>query len=249
MLKSRQEPPEWVHTGGGDSPVAESIAYSVDNGARVVNLSLSALNVLPATQAAIEYANQNNVVVIASSGNSGNGIPNYPASDPSVITVGAITINDLRAGFSNFGAHLDLVVPSPSIHTTNRNSDNSYDSVFGGTSAAAPHVVGLVALMLSVNPDLTPEEVRTAMTENADDFGDPGFDVFYGHGRINVGATIKAIAPLVGDINLDGQINLLDVAPFVELLQSGMFQNEGDINRDGVVDLLDVSGFVDLLSS
>ena len=53
---------------------------------------------------------------------------------------------------------------------------------------------------------------------------------------------------LHGDVNLDGVVNLLDVAPFVSVLSSGSFQAEADINKDGVVDLLDVAPFVDLLS-
>ena len=53
---------------------------------------------------------------------------------------------------------------------------------------------------------------------------------------------------LLGDVNLDGVVNLLDVQPFVDLLVSGDFQAEADINQDGVVDLLDVQPFVDLLS-
>lgn len=54
---------------------------------------------------------------------------------------------------------------------------------------------------------------------------------------------------LIGDINLDGTVDLLDVGPFVTLLSTQMFQAEADINGDGLVDLLDVGGFVDLLSS
>ena len=53
---------------------------------------------------------------------------------------------------------------------------------------------------------------------------------------------------LLGDINLDGVVNLLDVTPFVNLLTEGIFQAEGDINQDGFVNLLDVSGFVDILA-
>ena len=53
---------------------------------------------------------------------------------------------------------------------------------------------------------------------------------------------------LLGDINLDGVVDLLDVTPFVQLLTSGDFQCEADVNQDGVVDLLDVTPFVDLLS-
>ena len=53
---------------------------------------------------------------------------------------------------------------------------------------------------------------------------------------------------LVGDVNCDGDINLLDVAPFVDLISSGDFDPKGDINRDGFVNLLDVTPFVALLS-
>ena len=54
---------------------------------------------------------------------------------------------------------------------------------------------------------------------------------------------------LLGDVNLDGVVDLLDVAPFVDLLTSGEFQTEADINQDGTVDLLDVAPFVDLIAN
>ena len=54
--------------------------------------------------------------------------------------------------------------------------------------------------------------------------------------------------PLIGDVNQDGVVDLLDVAPFVELLNSGEFQIEGDINGDGDITLLDVGPFVDLIN-
>ena len=53
---------------------------------------------------------------------------------------------------------------------------------------------------------------------------------------------------LIGDVNRDGNVDLLDVAPFVELLTNGDFQAEADINQDGVIDLLDVAPFVNLLT-
>ena len=56
------------------------------------------------------------------------------------------------------------------------------------------------------------------------------------------------VVVLLGDVNLDGVVNLLDVAPFVELLTNGSFQAEADTNQDGVVNLLDVQPFVDILS-
>ncbi len=53
---------------------------------------------------------------------------------------------------------------------------------------------------------------------------------------------------LLGDVNLDGSVNLLDVAPFVALLTSGNFQAEADINQDGIVNLLDVAPIVAILT-
>ena len=53
---------------------------------------------------------------------------------------------------------------------------------------------------------------------------------------------------VLGDVNGDGQVDLLDVAPFVNLLTTGDFQAEADINQDGTVDLLDVQPFVNLLA-
>ena len=73
-------------------------------------------------------------------------------------------------------------------------------------------------------------------------------------GNLNMGAYsgaafVKTTGGLLGDVNCDGNVDLLDVAPFVALITSGDFEAKGDINDDGVVDLLDVGPFVDLLSN
>ena len=70
--------------------------------------------------------------------------------------------------------------------------------------------------------------------------------VLYGTDQGTVSFSVVSI--LIGDVNLDGSVDLLDVAPFVELLSNGGFQAEADINQDGQVNLLDVQPFVDLLS-
>lgn len=61
-------------------------------------------------------------------------------------------------------------------------------------------------------------------------------------------AAVAQESILLGDVNLDGVVNLLDVAPFVDRISTGTFQAEADINQDGEVNLLDVQPFVDLLS-
>ena len=80
-----------------------------------------------------------------------------------------------------------------------------------------------------------------------------------GGGAFNLGGPIVDIGAiefqgqvadvLLGDVNLDGDVNLLDVAPFVELVSTGTFQAEADTNQDGAVNLLDVGPFVSLLAN
>lgn len=70
--------------------------------------------------------------------------------------------------------------------TEDGDEDGDYDKWMGGTSAATPQVAGLAALILSGNPNLTSDEVQTIIESTTDDKGDPGWDQFYGWGRINV---------------------------------------------------------------
>jgi hypothetical protein len=92
--------------------------------------------------------------------------------------------------------------------------------------------------------------------------GDGSFELTATVGQPDAGATLSgggftltggfqlpaAAAVLLGDINLDGVVNLLDVDPFIERISTGDFQAEADCNEDGVVNLLDVDPFIDLLA-
>jgi len=79
-----------------------------------------------------------------------------------------------------------------------------------GTSGVCPIVAGVAALVLSVNPDLTEYEVRQILYRSAVDLGDPGFDEFYGHGRIDACAALDLTLSKQLDLNSDGRINFLD---------------------------------------
>ena len=93
--------------------------------------------------------------------------------------------------------------------------------------------------MLSVNPTLTPAEIRQKIRENAVDLGPSGFDNEFGYGLINVTDTLVSAATL-GDVNRDGVANFLDYAPFITLSSSNEYQYEADINCDGLVNFLDI---------
>ncbi|MCZ6664259.1 MAG: S8 family serine peptidase [Gammaproteobacteria bacterium] len=231
---------KWWHNSGSDFTVAQSVFYAVDNGAHVLNLSLGCQCLMPMTETAVNFAHDNGVVVVASAGNSGTSQPGYPAAYPNVMAVAAITSNDQLAGFSNWGPHLDVGAPSPGILTSSNQGVSLYTPNFGGTSAASPHVAGLAGLVLSVDPTLTPDEVRAFINENADDLGAKGFDNFFGHGRINSSATIAAVnSSCPADLDGDGSVGASDL---LALLAAWGTDPGGppDFDGDGNVDASDL---------
>lgn len=144
---------------------------------RVLSNSYSSSTYDAALENAVAVAAQNNAVFVASSGNGyhndGNGqvLATYPANFSSAwtIAVGASDALDQRASFSNYGNSLAVVAPGTSdiVYTTKRVAEGSYGS-FNGTSAAAPHVAGLAALLLSANAALHPQDVDGIIKASAD---------------------------------------------------------------------------------
>jgi subtilisin family serine protease len=176
-----------------------AIVYATDNGAHVINMSLGASSYSQGEEAAVTYAHDRGVVVVAAAGNGGREMVHYPAAHPTVIAVSATEVADGGegfAGFSNRGAFVDLAAPGRAILSTYKSNGYAYMS---GTSMASPHVAGLAALILSRNPSLSPDEVRAAMEWGADDLGETGPDFLFGHGRINAWQSLKAVIPDTGD--------------------------------------------------
>jgi thermitase len=173
---------------GSRSDVDEGIRWAVDNGADVINLSLEAAVPLPGEvvtsgpDEAVRYAWERGVVVVAATGNSGTPFADYPNSSP-VVMVGATDRNDRRAVFSD-GARGDmLMAPGVGVISSwcrpcgeDSQPQHREDS---GTSFAAPHVSGAVALLLAHG--WGPERALEALRETAVDV--PGAA---GHGRIDV---------------------------------------------------------------
>merc|ERR1712241_1652845 len=113
---------------------------------------------------AIEAANRAGVTVIVAAGNNGrtsqpDACAYAPASIPQAITVASIAINgDQRSSFSNTGSCVDIFAPGSAIFSASPRTDASF-ATLSGTSMACPHVSGVAALVLSLSPNLNPDEI------------------------------------------------------------------------------------------
>lgn len=203
------------------SDFISSIYYAVDNGAHVVNMSIQGSSFSLLYQDAIDYAINNNVVVVAAMGNSNHNLNSYPAAFNGVIAVGATNPNDTRAnpfnwgGGSNYGDHISVCAPGNCIFGLYYTS--SYTYYYSGTSQAAPHVTGLVSLLIAQDSTRTVEDIRMLIESTSEDGvgltieDKPLWDPYYGFGRINAYQALSVI-PTNKTLNLTvsgvGSLNL-----------------------------------------
>lgn len=162
---------------GTTEQVVAGIDWVTENasGASVANMSLGG-----GVDEALDEAVRNSVTAgitfaVAAGNDSGDASDYSPARVEEAITVGATDDTDAQASFSNYGASLDIYAPGVDITAGWNDSDDGTDTI-SGTSMATPHVAGAAAVYLAGNPDATPEEVSTALTEGAspDVVGSPG---------------------------------------------------------------------------
>jgi hypothetical protein len=198
---------------GYSTDIASAVYYAVEMGADVINMSLGGAAPDSYTLAAIRYATQNNVIVVASSGNCGDvqtgncaGYPSpggmgYPGRYPDVIAVGATDNADTRAYFSSWGDEITIVAPgSGSIQTptwSTTNEINGYAPSSFGTSFSAPIVSGAIALLKAQYPDITTDEVKALIANSSDKVAGMAGSFWhnqYGYGRLNV---LKLLQQLV----------------------------------------------------
>lgn len=172
--------------------------------------------------AALQHAYDSGVVIVAAAGNDGGNVVNCPAAYPTVIAVGATRYDGQRASYSTGGSALDIVAPGgdPNVDQNQDGYGDGilqvtycydaytmylYYQLFGfnlyttfcsnfyaGTSMATPHVSGAAALILSVKPEATPDDVRTYLQATARDYGPTGWDPSFGWGLLNASAALAA---------------------------------------------------------
>lgn len=164
-----------------NSAVARGVIYAVDNGADIINMSLGSTTISTEVKNAIEYAHQQGVFVVAASGNNGLNEDFYPAAYETTISVGSINQTLSLSDFSNYGETLSLVAPGSDIYTTDLN--NGY-AIVNGTSFSAPHISGVLALLLSYET-ISYEEALNKLLLTTLDLGDLGEDIYFGFGLVD----------------------------------------------------------------
>ncbi|MGC9347230.1 MAG: S8 family serine peptidase [Anaerolineae bacterium] len=196
---------------GFTSDIAAGINWARENGADIINLSLGGDDGSAALQQAIDAAYAEGIFIVAAMGNDGDAGVKYPAASEHVMAVAATTQTDLRASYSNYGPHCDIAAPGGFMEgyhdprgiyslmptydvtlTTEKSYFKNYDYLYG-TSQAAPFVAGLAALIWSTDASLTPDEIQIRIQDAAVDLGTPGWDQYFGHGRIDAEAALDGV--------------------------------------------------------
>ncbi len=173
--------------------IAAGIVYAADQGAQIINLSLGGPVYSQTLYDAIRYAHDRGALVVAAAGNAYNSNPFYPASFEEVMAVTAIDSESALWAYSNFGPSVDVTAPGVDIWSSYwKVTDPFTYTKLSGTSMAAPHASGLGALLLSNRPDLKLADLRALIQGTAVDLGNPGWDPYYGYGRIDAGAALAA---------------------------------------------------------
>lgn len=160
-----------LNDGGEATPispdvVAAGIRYATDQGAGVINLSLSGYGDFPAIRDAIAHAQARDALVVAAVGNRDGQAPglSYPAGYDGVLGVGSIDIQGVRAEGSLAGPQVDLVAPGQDVLAAARGAGHDYRA---GTSFAAPFVSGVAALVRARYPSLDARQVARRLMATA----------------------------------------------------------------------------------
>ncbi|MET0519838.1 MAG: S8 family serine peptidase [Burkholderiaceae bacterium] len=171
------------------STVAQGLTWAADHGAKVANISYGGVSGSLTVQNAAQYMKNKGGLVVAAAGN--NGIDEGIAPTSTMITVSATDSNDVRTSWSSYGSFVSISAPGQDIWTTTRGG--GYQA-WWGTSLSSPVVAGVLALMMSAKPSLDATQQEGLLYSTALDLGPAGRDPYYGYGRVNAAAAVRAAA-------------------------------------------------------
>ena len=210
-----------------------------DKTASIINLSLGGAGYSQSSQNLYNEVREKGIFLVAASGNENSSEPMYPASYAGVVSVAAFDYRGERAPYSNYSPHVDVAAPGGHL-SADLNSDGYGDGVlsltvsgstletlspnyafYQGTSVAAPQVAGIIALMKSAYPALTPGEFDSLLI-NGDittELGEPGHDEFFGYGAIDALRAVNAAKDLAAGGETAAVISSLRAMNFDNITQ------------------------------
>ncbi|MBL0061926.1 MAG: S8 family serine peptidase [bacterium] len=177
-----------------EDDIAAAILYGTSNGVAIINMSFGDVVASPLLREVVTIAHDAGVVLVASAGNATDSTIHYPSGFREVIAVGATDSHDRKANFSNYGPSVDVMAPGVDIGSTILGGECGLWDFPSGTSYASPLVAGLVGLILSVNPSLSPDDVLNILKSSADDIYTDGWDSLTANGRVNARRAIESAA-------------------------------------------------------
>jgi len=153
--------------------VAKGIIWAVDNGAKVINMSLTFVKPNQALEDAVNYAWRKGAVLVCAAGNDGGSTPVYPASSANCLAITSTNSDDLLGQLAKHGDWVDVAAPGVNIYSTLPDNSFGYKS---GTSMAAAYIAGVAGLLFSVASDtngngLLNDEVRNMIESSCDEIG------------------------------------------------------------------------------
>lgn len=173
--------------------------WAYANDARVFNMSFSG-PYDPLVHAALTAAYNKGVILVAAAGNGGpKAPPAYPAAYKNVIAITALDQKDKLYAHANRGGYLTAAAPGVDVLVPSLKKGYKFSS---GTSMAAAHVSGLVALLLEKNPEATSQEILDTITRTAHDLGPKGHDVQFGAGRADAYASLQSLPSNASEVKL-----------------------------------------------
>jgi len=220
---------------------SESIKYAVDNGADIINMSEGGDDYSRVLETAVKYAVDSDVLVVSAMMNKGDGRDYYPASFEGVMAVGATDTDDSRCkrfswgGGSCWGNHISVVAPGNKIYGLDYENDQNYEVYWSGTSQSTAIVSGIASLLKAQKITRTSIDLKRIIRLSSKDLvGDPqedkpGWDKFYGYGRVDSYAAITFEDSYPKDIKED--IPVMNEIPDKEAVKDESDNNSIDNSK------------------
>ncbi len=185
-----------------NSALIDAIGYAVDNGAKIINMSLGGEGINTELENAVNDAYSQGITIVVAAGNESENIdttPVAPAYFKNVIAVSACTASgNFDSRYSNFGPNISLMAPGTSVLSTypTNFSPSPHLAYLTGTSMASPMVAGIAGLFLSQFPHLTNNQLYTLLTTHTTDISPSGRDDQTGFGLVNPFLALQGLIPI-----------------------------------------------------